>query len=1197
MFGKIAGFEFRYQIRQPIFWIVMMVCFLMTFGSVTVDQIRIGDLGPNDFRNGPFAQIQTMLFVAVFYMFVTTAFVANVVVRDDDTGFSAIIRTTRVRKFDYLYGRFLGAFAAAALSFVAVPAAILAGSLMPWVDRELIGPFVAAHYLYAYFVVALPPLFLTSTVFFALATLTRSMMWTYVGVIGFLVLWLVATLTFAKPELDHITAIWEPFGVGAFSDATKYWTANERNHLLPPLVGPALWNKALWLTVSGAALALAYVIFRFDDVRLSGRRRKAAKLAALAEPRPAAVPLGRLPRPRFNLATTATQVWARARLDMAQVFFSPAYGVMLAFGLFNVLTELWVSVDMAAYGGAVHPVTRMMIAALGTSFTFFALIIAVFYAGELVWRERDKGTSELIDVTATPTWAFVLPKILAIALVLVSTLGVSVVAAVGLQAVKGYFHFELGKYLVWYVLPQAVDFLLIAVLAVFIQALSPHKFFGWGLMILFVISLFVLPGLGLEHRLYRYAGSPPIPLSDMNGQGRFWIGAAWFQVYWSAFAVVLTVLAYGLWPRGMETRLRPRLRVLPRRLAGPSGMVGGAALAAMAAVGVFIFVNTNIWNEYRTVQDNERWQADMEKALLPFENRPQPTVTAVKLDVDIRPRQPRIVTKGVYVIENRTGAPLREIHLRFDRGLDVSALTVQGAWPKKTYDRFNYRIFAFDMPMLPGEKRTLSFQTERAQKGFVNGRPWLRVVDNGTFIDDSEIAPALGMDRNGLLQDRTKRRKYGLPAELRMAPLGDPAMRAYNYLRHDSDWVDADITVTTDADQTPIAPGARVSETVKGGRRTARFVSDAPIMHGFSLQSARYAVRRETYKGVDLAVHYHPAHAWNVPRMIDAAKAALDYCSANFSPYQFRQLRFVEFPVTAGEFAQSFANTVPWSEGMGFIADYKDPEKIDMVTYVGAHEIAHQWWAHQVVGADEQGATMLSETLAQYSALMVMKRLYGPDMIRKFLKYELDGYLRARGGEAIEELPLDRVENQPYIHYRKGSLVMYRLADEIGEEAVNRALRKFLDAYAFKGAPYPTSADLVALLRAEAPADKQQLITDLFDKITLYDLRASRARVARRPDGRFDVAVTVVARKLYADGRGKEVEAPLSEAIDIGVFDAEPGKKAFSKRNVLALQRQVLHSGEQTVVVTVDHPPRFAGVDPYNKLIDRNSNDNVIRTD
>jgi aminopeptidase N len=236
---------------------------------------------------------------------------------------------------------------------------------------------------------------------------------------------------------------------------------------------------------------------------------------------------------------------------------------------------------------------------------------------------------------------------------------------------------------------------------------------------------------------------------------------------------------------------------------------------------------------------------------------------------------------------------------------------------------------------------------------------------------------------------------------------------------------------------------------------------------------------------------------------------------------------------------------------------------------------------------------MLAETFAQYSALMAMKHLYGPDEIRKFLKYELDNYLRSRGGEMIEELPLERVEGQPYIYYRKGSLVMYRLQDELGEGPVNRALQKLIARYAFKAAPYPTTKDFLADLRAEAPADKQQLITDLFEKITLYDLKAVTATSKRRPDGRYDVTLEVSGAKLYADGKGKETPAPLDEAFDIGLFAKEPGRANFTAKDVILFEHVPIHSGPQTFHFTVARAPAFAGVDPYNKAIDRNSEDNI----
>ena len=268
-----------------------------------------------------------------------------------------------------------------------------------------------------------------------------------------------------------------------------------------------------------------------------------------------------------------------------------------------------------------------------------------------------------------------------------------------------------------------------------------------------------------------------------------------------------------------------------------------------------------------------------------------------------------------------------------------------------------------------------------------------------------------------------------------------------------------------------------------------------------------------------------------------------------------------------------------------------------MVTYVTAHEVGHQWWAHQVIGADMQGMTFLSETMAQYSALMVMEKLYGPEQIRKFLKYELDSYLRNRGGEVIEELPLERVENQPYIHYRKGSLAMYLLKDQIGEEAVNRALRALLKDYAFKGPPYPTSRDLIRRLREEAGPQHQQLVTDLFEKITLYDVKVTSAKSSKRADGKWDVTLDVDARKLYADGKGRETETPLDETFDVGVFTAEPGKKGYSRASILAMRRFTLRSGAHEVALVVNRQPKFAGVDPYNKRVDRNSEDNVQSVD
>jgi hypothetical protein len=712
------------------------------------------------------------------------------------------------------------------------------------------------------------------------------------------------------------------------------------------------------------------------------------------------------------------------------------------------------------------------------------------------------------------------------------------------------------------------------------------------LMLVFIVAQITLDRLGYEHNLYQYASRPPTPLSDMNGQGDFGRSAWWFRAYWSAGALLLAVLAYALWRRGVGAPLRTRLARLPSRMKGKAGAVAAVAVVTMAVLGGWIFYNTNVLNEYRTTLDRERAQAEYEKALLGYETVPQPRITDVQLTVDLYPAEPRAVIRGSYVIQNRTGAPLDAVHVRWIEPLELTSLAVEGATLQQEYAEHQYRIYRFEQPMAPQETRRITFETLREQRGFRNVGNETRIVDNGTFLDNMEIAPLLGMSRTGLLQDRAKRRKYGLVPELRPAKLEDDSARAYNGLRNDSDWVNSDIIVTTSADQVAIAPGYLESDTIADGRRTFRYRSDAPIQNFFSIQSARYAVAKDRWNDVELAVYHDPAHGYNVERMNTAMKGSLDYFTQHFSPFQFRQVRILEFPDYA-KFAQSFANTIPYSEGIGFIADYRDPEKIDMVTYITAHEIAHQWWGHQISSADQQGGTFLVESLAQYSALMVMEQMYGPEQIRKFLKFELDRYLRSRGGEVLEELPLARVENQPYIHYQKGGLALYLLKDEIGADKVNAALRGLLDEFAFKPAPYPNSTDLIRRFREVAGPQHQQLVTDLFEKITLYDLKVADATSRKRADGRWDVTLEVEAGKLYADGKGKETEAPLDENFDVGVFTVKPGDKGYQKESVLAFERRPLRSGRQTIRLVAPAEPAFAGVDPFNKRIDRNSDDNL----
>jgi len=118
------------------------------------------------------------------------------------------------------------------------------------------------------------------------------------------------------------------------------------------------------------------------------------------------------------------------------------------------------------------------------------------------------------------------------------------------------------------------------------------------------------------------------------------------------------------------------------------------------------------------------------------------------------------------------------------------------------------------------------------------------------------------------------------------------------------------------------------------------------------------------------------------------------------------------------------------------------------------------------------------------------------------------------------------------------------------------------------------------------------LITDLFEKITVYDLKVTEAATRKDGDG-WTTTLTIAADKYYASGKGAEAKAPLKEAIEVGLFTARPGIGAFSAKDVILMDREPVRGGVQRITLHSKAKPFFAGIDPYNFYVDRNSDDNV----
>lgn len=1216
MFFTLVGQEVAHRLRQFSTHVYAFIFFAVSFvlmnalgGAFSDANVVIGGMGPNTHANSPYALAVVTLFLTLLGLILTAPFMGQSVYRDYQSGIDPLIFTTPISKAKYLGSRFLGAVLVHLYLYAGLTGGLLLGTVVPWVDPGQFGSFSLAAYLWPYFVYVLPNLVWVGGLFVALPALTRRMLPNYIGGVLLFMGYNIAAVLVGGDALQNsrIASVIDPFGLISTQQLTRYWTTAEQNAQLIPLEGMVLVNRLLWLGVGLALIVGLYARFRFTH-RSSGTTHSDDEVddapAALAEVAPTSlIHAVELPTARLsgNWTTRISQFGSIVRRSFLYVVRDVYFYAIVAASILFLTVAAAQSGQM--FGTPVQPVTYQVLDQLSSQFTLFMVILITFYAGQLVWRERDVHMQQVHDALPLPSSLTLAAKGVGLGLVCAALMLVVLITGIGTQLSYGFTDIRLDLYIAELYGVQLIDYLLYTVLALTVQAVVNHKYLGHFLVVGFFVALLFSGQLGLEHNLWQYGSDPGMPYSDMNGYGHFPVGFLWHKLLWAAVAVLMAVGARLAWVRGEDTTLAFRWAKARRRFSPALLGTAGGALAVALGAGAGIYLNTTVWNTFRTSDEQTALQAEYETTYERYSAMPQPRIDAVDLDVDLYPNRRDARLAGTYTLVNDRDAPVDTVFVETPPDLSVNELAFgRDAETIQHDDTHGVRLIRLATPLAPGDTTTLTFDTWQRNEGFTNDGGQTAVVYNGTFLN-SGVLPHFGYDEGTELSDRSQREAHGLEDEPRMQPRSDTTARMRPYVSRDATWLDYTATVSTTAEQTPLAPGTRDSVWTDDGRRHVRFETTAPTLGFFSFLSAEYDTQTDTWTPpadslnggtpVDLELHHDPAHTYNLDRMTEAMKQSLTYFTRHFGPYQNDEVRIAEFP-RYDTFAQSFLGTIPYSESIGFIARVDPETDIDYPYYVTAHEVAHQWWAHQIVSGPVWGATMLVESLAQYSALMVMEETYGRDAMKRFLEYELDEYLSGRSMESREERPLmDVAQGQQYIHYRKGSLVLYALKEYLGEQTVNRVLRSFLEDHRYESPPFTTSEALVERFEAAAPDDMEGFVGDLFRTITLYDNRAVDATYTETDDGRYRVDLTVQAQKQQADSIGASpAEVPMTLPVEIGVF-AESADVDAEEQRTLYRKMHSLTDGEQTLTVTVDEEPARAGVDPFTLLIDRETEDNL----
>jgi len=1187
---EIFRFEIVYRAGRVSTWLYGALLLAVPFVMLQA----IG--GSQGYMNRPQIVAVGSVIVGMLGMLVTAALFADAATRDVQARMHPLVYSSPIGRLEYLSGRFLGALAVNAVLLLGVPLGLLLGSMMPHLDPQTVGPLIPAGYVQAYLFFVLPNTLLAGALLFTVAALSRQVLPAYLGAIG-LFLAYVFSREWQNQLLHPVwTVLTDPFGLSVIERITRYWTPAELNTRLLGLPALLLWNRLAWLGV--AALVLVVLFTRFRFAHQVGERRSRPERDRSHSPLPSAPAVAPRVPGTFGAPTRVWQTLSIARRSFGEIVRNPAFPLILGLVMLLVLGVGW-DVGSEAFGTSTWPVTHLIAGTvLGRSASLVVAVLIALLAGELVWRERDVRISEIEDAAPVPTGVFLAGRFLALTLALLAVQAALMAAGVLLQTLQGYHRYEPGLYLRILFGIKLVDYLLLAALAMAVHVVVNQKYIGHLVVVLLFVLTLMSAQIGVHHNLLRYASDPGWTYSDMDGFGPFMGPWSWFKLYWAAWALLLAVGARLFWVRGRQTDLRRRLLLARARLAGAAARAAAAAALLVVVLGGFIFYNTNVLNEYRTAREADALKAEYERHYAQYENVPQPTITAAALRVEIHPGEQTAELRGSYRLVNRTDRSIDSVHVLVLPDVHARSISFDRAARRVLDDPdVRYGIHVLERPLAPGDSMRLHFDVAFRPRGFPNSGVPTDVVRNGAYFGRGWL-PLIGYQPAVELRDPQSRREQGLPAQPPLPAADEPqGLRDRGGLRNDAPLVHVDVIVGTAENQIAVTPGALVREWTEGGRRYFHYRTEQPLPFGAPFFSAEYAEHEDRWQGpsddarqgVSLRVLHHPAHDFNLERIVAGMKAALDYNTASFGPYPYRELRVVEIPRFAGEVNRAHPGTIAVSEGGAFLTRV-EPGSVDRTFFLIAHETAHQWWNGQD-RAQVRGAKVLSETLAQYSAMMAMEKALGAEQARRYYDYEMDGYLQGRRVFANREVPLLEVEDQQYVYYHKGAVVMYTLRERLGEARVNAALRAFRERFRDGGGPpYATARDLYAELQAVTPDSLRPLLRDLFERITLWDVRAEAVRVTPTATSEYRVTLDVLARKMTADSIGIETEVPMDDAVEIGLFAGEGAAPLY-------LGRHRIRSGRQSITLTVPRAPSSAGIDPYRKLIQREAEDNLVRVD
>lgn len=1001
-----------------------------------------------------------MLSLAIIFIASVTAY--QLLFKEWDNRFDALLFTTSVNKQQFFTGRLLSFFTVTFLCFVLMIVGFAMGHFLRH-DENISPSFNLLYYIYPLLIFGCINSLLVCSVLACIAWISKNKLLMATGGLLIYIVYMVSLIFSNSPfmtnttpqslQAQNISALLDPFGLSGYFTISSHFTPAQRNGQLVPLSGVFLLNRFIMLFASGLLLIFTYKKISFSSNKKKQTRNKNSDIEPKESTQPQVKPLFTVVTYQ-NKSAALKSIISFVRTDLIYLFKNIPLIVTTLFLLFYVGMEMYAEIEKGIRLPQKYASSGLMAETIYGNLHFLGILAGAYFINDIFWRSRESRFHFIENSTYHSFVKVVGHSITAIVLQLFFAIAV-ISLAVLFQVGYGYTNFKMDAY-AGVLLFTTAPMILFTIVALLLNHVIPNKYAALAVSLATALLLTTSVSKSIiHHPLFRFFTGYTGSYSDFTGYGTYLALFAKRQL----FGLVIILLAAIIF------------QLLYRRKKIVQHSIAAIVLGFAAIVAGLSFSDGYVPKSKETAIN----------AAVQYENKykqysalPQPIITDVKTSIHLFPSAQSYTIEGHYIIKNKNSKPVETILFEFEEGFSIKQAkyisTTETIAITKPLSELK-----LSKPLLFGDSAAIDFTISYQWKTVNGHQPFNAIIENGSFMRISRFYPRIGYQKENELADEAERKKNGLGKQTPLKKLEDST-------RAVADFINLDMVISTDDGQTAVGTGTLMKQWKEGKRNYFQYSPKQPVPFRFALSSAEYKMKQAVHNGIAISVLYHPSHPENVQRLIQNAKITLDYCIRNFGAYPFPSVTFAEVSsFTSGFAATAYPGTIFMTEQMIFHANIKADKKQDVINELAGHELSHLWWGgNQIVPDEREGAAMLTETLAMYTEMMLYKKMYGIEKMKERVKIHQQIYEAEKGFSENE--PLYKVKDgSTHISYSKGAVVMVELADIIGEENVNTALHSFLVNHKYPGVS-PVSTDFINELLKSSDPKCHERIKNMFMK-------------------------------------------------------------------------------------------------------------------